>query len=476
MISKIGKADYGLYILVSSFLAYFTVDYGLWQAVNKMVTESHTAGDIQREKKVINNATSLYLTIDLLIAIVLFIVYFSLDTIYQNLTLQELATFKKLYVISSTFAILCFPFAFLKGVFMAREFFVQTNIFALLKKVCVIVGMVIMLYLGYGVISLVVVYGFMNFSLCVSEYVYLWKKGYRIRPEKFNKLILKALFSTSIWLFLLVVGEMFINNISPSVLAACSNTTEIAIFAIGLTLYQYLYSFSSALHGFFLPKVVRYRQNEDNASIIRLSTSVSALQMLVVGCGITGIVCIGNDFIHLWVGPDFSQSYIVAFLLSIPCIVMLCQPIESTDLLASDKVHYQALMWLGTAAISLPVSILLAPKFGAIGSAIAISIGSIIFRCIGNNVVYKYVLHRRRKPFLILLLKFIVACAIVITLMEVISPLLFSNLTWFSLILKAIILVVLYIAATLLFAIPGDVKSRYIYPLITKILRIKSAH
>ena len=34
MITKIGKADYGLYILVTSFLAYFTVDYGLWQAIN----------------------------------------------------------------------------------------------------------------------------------------------------------------------------------------------------------------------------------------------------------------------------------------------------------------------------------------------------------------------------------------------------------------------------------------------------------
>lgn len=473
MISKIGKADYGLYILVSTFLAYFTVDYGLWQAVNKMVTESHTAGDQSREKSVINNATSLYLSIDLVIAIALLVVYFLLDSIYANLTPRELSTFKTLYIISSTFAILCFPFAFLKGVFMAREFFIQTNIFSLLKKVGVIIGMIIMLYLGFGVISLVVVYGATNFSLCVSEYIYLWKKGYRIRPEKFNKLILRSLFSTSIWLFILVLGEMFINNISPTVLAAFSNTIQIAIFAIGLTLFSYLNSFSSALHGFFLPKVVRYRQNNDNSSIIRLSTSVSALQMLVVGCGITGIVGIGDDFIQLWVGQDFSDSYIVACLLTIPCIVMLCQPIESTDLLASNKVKYQAFMWIGTALVSLPLSMVLSSKFGAIGCAIAISIGSIIFRCIGNNIVYKFVLRRERLPFIILLTKFTVACTLVVAIMKFLSPLLFSDLSWWILILKALLLMTLYIAATFSIAIPTDVKRQYIYPTIKKLIPYK---
>lgn len=39
MISKIGKADYGLYMLVTSFLTYFIVDFGLWQAISRYITK-----------------------------------------------------------------------------------------------------------------------------------------------------------------------------------------------------------------------------------------------------------------------------------------------------------------------------------------------------------------------------------------------------------------------------------------------------
>ncbi len=64
MIAQIGKTDYGLYILVTSFLNYFVVDFGIWLAVNKILSRLRAEGRQDEEKNVIGLTTKIYLCIN----------------------------------------------------------------------------------------------------------------------------------------------------------------------------------------------------------------------------------------------------------------------------------------------------------------------------------------------------------------------------------------------------------------------------
>ena len=469
MIRHIGRADYGLYVLVTSFLAYFTVDYGLWQAVNKLVVEYHSNGDFKREHHVVNVASSIYLIIDVCVAAVLLVMFFYIDDVYSNLSSDESSLFKKLFIIASGFALASFPFIFLKGVFMGREFFVQTKYFDIAKRLGVIAITVILLLCDFGVVSLVIAFGIVPLMVCIAEYVFLWKKGFRIRPVRIDKDSARAILGLSLWLFLVVVGEMFIINIAPSVLARYANTTQIAIFAIGLTLYNYVYSFAGAINGFFLPRVYKLKKEKDKEGVLRISSIASGFQMFVVGFFIMGIVCIGEEFINLWVGPDFNSSYTVAWILLIPAIITVCQPIESTELFATNKLKYKALLTVATAVTTVICGVFLAPKYGAIGASFAIGASNLLILGIGLNIVYKKVLHRPRKPFCILVLKYLLAFCLTYIIFGLLNLWIGGANTWIKLFLLCLGYSVIYIYLSYCLALPAGIKKSIIHPLFLKI-------
>ncbi len=122
-------------------------------------------------------------------------------------------------------------------------------------------------------------------------------------------------------------------------------------------------------------------------------TKVSRIQLLIIGMVIIGFSSMGREFMLLWMGKDFLDSYYVALLLISPGIISFTQEIGNTSLVALNKVKHKAFIYIIAACISITLSIILAPRYGAIGSAVGICIGSIIGRIIIMNIIYHKILH-----------------------------------------------------------------------------------
>ena len=139
MISKIGKSDFGLYVLVTTFLAYFVVDYGMWQSINILISKYRSEGNQKKIEETIGVASKIYLFFDLILCIVLFLTYFFIDYIFSNLSTEDLTKFKDIFLLAAFFSVLNFPFNFLKGLMFAYEFIVQNRYFELGTKICLII-------------------------------------------------------------------------------------------------------------------------------------------------------------------------------------------------------------------------------------------------------------------------------------------------------------------------------------------------
>lgn len=50
MVHQIGKSDYGLYILVTMFMTYFVMDFGLGQAVARYIAKYRSEGEDEKAK------------------------------------------------------------------------------------------------------------------------------------------------------------------------------------------------------------------------------------------------------------------------------------------------------------------------------------------------------------------------------------------------------------------------------------------
>lgn len=392
MIRKIGVSDYGLYSLISSFISYFIMDFGLSQSIQRFIAKYRAENDEDKVAKMVGITTKVYLGIDAVIFVILFVLYFFISNIFTGLTPEEIGRVKGLYVIAGTFSVLTFVFKPIGGAMMAYEYFVEEKSLELLNKVGSIVLVCLALSLGADVYVLVLINGAASLFASIVKYVvFQYKSKLKVQWGYFNMLEQKSVFSFSMWAFVISLAQRMRVSIIPMVLGMLSNSTEISLFALGITIEGMMFSFSYALNGLFLPEVSRVLNREKNKEINSLMIRVGRIQLFIISLLFSGFVVFGDIFLKLWVGDKFSSVYFILLCFIIPNTVIFSQSIANDVVYVENKIKSTATMALGSSMIGLLIACTLAPKFGAVGCAIGTGTGLAI-NSIWLNVFYNKVL------------------------------------------------------------------------------------
>lgn len=373
MINKIGVSDYGLYSLVGAFLSYFLLDFGLAGTITRFVAKYRAESNEEKVSNMLGLTAKVYLILDSIIFLVLFVLYFFLTDIFGGgLTAEELEKLKVLYCIAGTFSILSFLFKPVSGAMMAYEFFVENKTLDLLVRVGTVIFIVIMLLLGGNVYHLVFITGFVGFGAALLRYaIFIRKSKLKINWSYFEKAELIGLFSFSVWVLLVQLAQMFRISLIPTILGIFNNTTEISVFSVGANLQGMVFTISAALNGLFLPMVSRLVHSGDRKGIMSLMVQVGRIQLFVILLIFSGFCVFGQSFIQLWVGEIFNSSYYVFLLLVFGYILALTMQIGMDLVYAENKIKHTAMRVLISSLIGLVLSVILAPKYGALGCAIA---------------------------------------------------------------------------------------------------------
>lgn len=394
MVKQIGQSDYGLYTLAISVISFVAMDFGLGAAVSRFISKYHAEEKKEKINDFLGITYKLYLIISLIILVVLIIVFLFIENIFVELTIAELFKLKVVFCIAGLYSVTSFSFTPLNGILISHEKFIFLKLCDLISKVLTILLMAIALLMGYNLYSLVIVNAIVGIILIALKLYYIKQTtSIKTNYKSKNITLLKEIFGFSAWTSIIGIAQRFILNITPSVLGAFSGSAQIAIFSIAMTIEGYLWTFANALNGLFLPKVTRMTMNNENTKDIEnLMIKVGRIQLIIIGLIIIGFLTMGKQFMILWMGENFKESYYVAMLLIVPSIISLTQEIAYTMLIAVNEIKYRALASVGTAVVSIVLSILFASKYGAIGSAFAIFIGNFIGQIIIMNIVYYKVL------------------------------------------------------------------------------------
>ena len=187
----------------------------------------------------------------------------------------------------------------------------------------------------------------------------------------------------------------------PSIIAALIGSVEVAFFSLASTVEGYIYTFAGAINGMFLPKISRILVSDNKEEKLNaLMTKVGKFHTYSIGLIIIGFLCLGKQFVNIWLGSGYETVYYCAIFIILPCLIELPQQIAKTSLLATDKVKQQAFVYCGMAAINVVTAFILVSSLGAVGAGISISI-AYLFRIIGNNLLYKKYLPINLKKYFI---------------------------------------------------------------------------
>ncbi len=445
MVHKIGQSNYGLYTLATSLIAIFMLDFGLGSAVSRFVSKYRAENNQQGVNKIISIIYKLYFGIDAVILVVLLGLFFFLETIYVKLTPSEIETFKVLYLMVAGFNLISFPLSPLNGILNAYEKFIQLKLCDVFNKLFT-VALVVVTLTATANVTAVVAANIMGGIITLIIKLIIVKRQIPLKLDirgKGDKATYKSLFGFTVWTTVISIMQRFTHSFSPSVLGMTSSSIEIAVYSPAVVLEGYFYTFATAVNGLFLPRISRFIAEKKEDKILELMIKVGRYQITVLGLIFVGFICVGQDFMNLWMGPEYAKSYYCTIILILPSLLNCSKQIASTTVIAKNLIKYQARCMIVTGVLGLALSYVLSISLGSVGVCIGTAVTSLI-----NNIYMTFIYKNKAE---IDIFKFYKKCwlkAIPCYTIVAIAGFLvtsFINITgWLGLVIKAAVVAVFY--------------------------------
>lgn len=392
MLRMMGQSEYGMYSLVASVVAYLTIlDLGFGNTIIRYTAKFRAEGKTKEQESMFGMFIVLYMGIGVIAFLLGMVLYFNIDTIYGNsLTAEELSKTHVLMLLMVFNLAFTFPLSIFGSIVTAYEKFVFQKVIQIVRLILNTLMMIVLLEMGYRAIGMVALITFFNLSSLLVNFWYCKNKlKIKIKFGNFNWKFFKELAGYSFYIFLGAIIDRLFWSSGQLVLGAYVGTAAVAIFAVGIQLEQMYMGFSTAISGVFLPKVTAMATNEKSEKEISdLFVRTGRIQFVVMAFILTGFILFGHQFILLWAGDDYNDTYIIALFFFVPLTIPLIQNIGITILQARNQIKFRALLYITIAVLSLVGQLLLVEKYGGIGCAAAIGCSLVIGHIIIMNIYY----------------------------------------------------------------------------------------
>ncbi len=455
IIRSLGQSEYGLYILLGSFVGYISLlDFGLSNTIVRFVAKYRANNDKNGEKNFLATVLIIYAVISCFVFLIGTVGYYNLDTIFdKSLTPEELDKAKILMILFVFNMTISLPGGTFAGICSGYEQFVFPRAVNIVRYIIRSALVVIVLIYGGDSISIVIVDTSLNVLIILVNMFFVFKiMKVKIKLLNFNKKLIKKIFSYSVWIFVFaMIGELFWKS-GQMIMGIAISTEAVAIFAVGITLSGYFGAFAGAINSVFLPRATFMVENNSNRIeltdfFIKLGRILTFLLMYVWA----GFILFGKNFIELWVGDEYYDSYLITVIIMTAYILPLVQNFANSLIEATGRFKYKAKVYFITISLGIIVGSLLSPYYGYWAITWSYSIFWVISQIIMNiyfdNTLNLDIIFFFKQTFGKIFF------VLVISLCGGYFIDLFLGNTWSYFIIKAILFSVLYLSLTYFFVL-----------------------
>lgn len=388
IIKKLGDSEYGLYTLIGSFVGYLMVlDLGLNNTIVRYVAKYRAEKDAIAQSNFLATCMYIYAGISFTVVVIGIFLFFNLDAVFSNsLSALELGKAKTMFLILILNIAITLPGGAFEAICTAYGHFVYPKKMRILRYVIRTIAVFGLLFYGGDAIGLVIIDTLMNISIILSNGFYVLKKlNVKFKFYTFDKKLVKQIFSFSFWVFLIVLVYQFQWKAGQLILGIRTNTTTVAIFAIGIFLGSYYATFATSVSSMFLPKATKmFVDKEGGKAISDMSIKIGRITLFVLYLILGGFILFGREFIQLWIGDTYRNSWIIALFIMIALTNSLTQAFLTSILKAMNLYRFKSLTYLLFVVIGLCLGYILIDKYNEIGMIIGVCLGVVISQIVLN--------------------------------------------------------------------------------------------
>lgn len=458
IIKGIGQSNYGLYTAASSLITMFIVDLGLGTAVTKFVSKYRVTSNQEEINKVTSVVFICFLFLALILLVIFGILFPFLKNIYSSFTPEELESFKYVFIIVASYSVITFPFSIVNGILVSYDKIFLTKIADIVSKLIFIVLTILVLVFNLGIYFLTACYAAHGIISVVLKLIFVKTKTptkffCKLNFQEFKKIFIEVI-AFSIWAAINSFGRVILVSIAPTILGfaspASKGTSEIAIFAIAVQVESYVSLFATAFGSIFYPSISRilFKQGHDYKQSLqefhKFHIKIARIQALILFVILGGLAVFGREFVYLWVGEGYEQSYYCILAICLPALVFYPLQTAENATAAIEKIKYCGLSTIISVAVGIGSSIGLAFVWGAIGVSLGICIGLLTRTVLFNLVFKKYLKINPLEFYFKSYVSFLLPIAISVAVGVVLNILL-PGTSWLYFILKAAAVLVCYL-------------------------------
>ena len=402
MLRILGQSEYGLYQLVYSVVSYLSLlSFGFTASYMRFYSRAKAKDD----ENEVNRLNGMFLLIFMVIAGICLVcgvvMVNNIQSIFSNgLTEDEYGTAKILMSLMVFNLALTFPNSVFDAFTSAHERFLFQKLLVVLQNLLNPFLALPLLLLGYGSIGMVCVTTFLTVSkLSVNIWYSLKKLHIKFCFQGFEFNLLKEMWAFTFFIFLNQIIDQVNWSVDKFLLGRFAGTTAVAIYGLGGQINTMYLQFSTSISNVFVPKVNKIvATSDDNTELTRLFTKIGRIQFIILSLIFTGYIFFGKQFMVFWGGAGYINSYHVALWLILPVTVPLIQNLGIEIQRAKNMHKTRSVVYFLIAICNVGISIPLIKHFGpvgaAIGTAISIFAGNIVFmnwyyhKRIGLDMVY----------------------------------------------------------------------------------------
>jgi O-antigen/teichoic acid export membrane protein len=284
--------------------------------------------------------------------------------------------------------------------------------------------------------------------------------------------LVKEIFSYSIWIFIFAIVGQFQWQSGQIILGIISGTKNVAVYGVGIMLGTYYGSFSTAISGVFLPRATKMTvQEATSVELTSMMIRIGRFSLLVLLLILGGFLLFGQQFVLLWVGNSFTDSWLIALIIMFSYTLPLVQSFANSILEAKSKFSFKALVYISLIVLGTIIGAFLVKYIGIIGLVIGSTGGWLISQIIMNIYYFKILKLEIPRFFKELSNRIVPAFIVILIIGNAINYIPGSG--WINLVLKIILFLVLFSFVMFKFGMNKTEKDM-IKSVIPNFLKLKS--
>lgn len=462
MLRLLGQSEYGLFQLVNSIVSYLgLLSFGFSGAYMRFYSIYKKDND----KKNIEKLNGMFFIIFSIISVVSLIcgtiMTLNINIFFETgLSSQEYIIAKKLMimmVIGLTTTLFSTVFTCYAT---AHEQFIFQRLLEIFQGIFNPFLALPLLLMGKGSVAMVAVSTSLVILKFIANLIFCKKKlKIKFRFKNLNAHLLKEMSIFTIFIFLNQIIDTFSWSLDKLLLGKFSGTVSVAVYGVAANINLMYNSMLVSISNVFVPKInMIVAKTNDSNLLSALFAKVGRIQFMVSYLIISGYIVFGKNFIKLWAGEGYEQSYYVGLLLLIPATVELIQYLGIEIQKAKNMHKTRSVVYTLISTANIIISIPLIKHYGAIGAALGTAV-SLFF---GTFLFMNYYYHARIKLDMIYFWKNILKL-IPSLIPSIICAILFYNFadtsTWGRLILSVCFYSLIYAAGIYFIGLNNEEKN-----------------